>query len=256
MGEHQVPPERLDRRGHRRAAPADPRLDRGAAGRGPRPDGAGRPGRRAAAALPRGARRGLRAPGRGAPASTSSRRHRRSWPTCSRTCSCWTAASACAARCATASTPAGPPARSPTARARRRRSASWPPREGIDLAESFAYSDSESDLPMMRAVGHPVAVNPDRELERVARQEGWRIMRFDKLGRRLQLGGRRGERGARRRRRRLRGRPGTPPAAPAAAAPLGARCCAARRSPHAAMSLSARARPARCCCRPRGPRRR
>ena len=58
-------------------------------------------------------------------------------------------------------------------------------REGIDLAESYAYSDSESDLPMMRAVGHPVAVNPDRALERVAREEGWRIMRFDKLGRRL-----------------------------------------------------------------------
>jgi len=56
---------------------------------------------------------------------------------------------------------------------------------GIDLSESYAYSDSESDLPMMRAVGHPVAVNPDRELERVARAEGWRIMRFDKLGRRL-----------------------------------------------------------------------
>ena len=45
-------------------------------------------------------------------------------------------------------------------------------REGIDLAESYAYSDSESDLPMMRAVGHPVAVNPDRELERVARAGG------------------------------------------------------------------------------------
>jgi HAD superfamily hydrolase (TIGR01490 family) len=58
-------------------------------------------------------------------------------------------------------------------------------REGIDLSESYAYSDSESDLPMMRAVGHPVAVNPDRALERVARDEGWRIMRFDKLGRRL-----------------------------------------------------------------------
>jgi HAD superfamily hydrolase (TIGR01490 family) len=58
-------------------------------------------------------------------------------------------------------------------------------RGGVDLAESYAYSDSESDLPMMRAVGHPVAVNPDRELERVAREEGWRIMRFDKLGRRL-----------------------------------------------------------------------
>ena len=60
--------------------------------------------------------------------------------------------------------------------------------KGIDLAESYAYSDSESDLPMMRAVGHPVAVNPDRELQRVARAEGWRIMRFDKLGRRLRWG--------------------------------------------------------------------
>ncbi|MBD0283506.1 MAG: HAD-IB family hydrolase, partial [Thermoleophilaceae bacterium] len=61
--------------------------------------------------------------------------------------------------------------------------------EGIDLAESYAYSDSESDLPMLRAVGHPVAVNPDPALERVAREEGWRIMRFDRLGRRLKLAG-------------------------------------------------------------------
>jgi HAD superfamily hydrolase (TIGR01490 family) len=61
-------------------------------------------------------------------------------------------------------------------------------REGIDLAESYAYSDSESDLPMLRAVGHPVAVNPDAELARVAREEGWEIMRFDRLGRRLRLG--------------------------------------------------------------------
>src|ERR671929_55526 len=60
-------------------------------------------------------------------------------------------------------------------------------REGIDLSESYAYSDSESDLPMMRAVGHPVAVNPDMKLLRIAREEGWRIMRFDKLGRRLRL---------------------------------------------------------------------
>ena len=58
---------------------------------------------------------------------------------------------------------------------------------GIDLKSSYAYSDSESDLPMMRAVGHPVAVNPDLELERVAREEGWQIMRFDKLGRRLRI---------------------------------------------------------------------
>ena len=59
--------------------------------------------------------------------------------------------------------------------------------EGIDLSESYAYSDSESDLPMLRVVGHPVAVNPDTELERVARVEGWRIMRFDKLARRLRI---------------------------------------------------------------------
>jgi HAD superfamily hydrolase (TIGR01490 family) len=58
---------------------------------------------------------------------------------------------------------------------------------GIDLSESYAYSDSESDLPMMRAVGHPVAVNPDAALERVAREEGWQIMRFEKLGRRLRM---------------------------------------------------------------------
>jgi HAD superfamily hydrolase (TIGR01490 family) len=60
-------------------------------------------------------------------------------------------------------------------------------REGFDLSESYAYSDSESDLPMLRAVGHPVAVNPDAELARVARDEGWEIMRFDRLGRRLRL---------------------------------------------------------------------
>ena len=61
--------------------------------------------------------------------------------------------------------------------------------EGIDLAESYAYSDSESDLPMLRAVGHPVAVNPDAALEKVARAEGWRIMRFDRLGPILKIGG-------------------------------------------------------------------
>jgi len=60
---------------------------------------------------------------------------------------------------------------------------------GINLSASYAYSDSESDLPMLRAVGHPVAVNPDAELERIARDNGWRIMRFDKLGRRLRIAG-------------------------------------------------------------------
>jgi len=59
--------------------------------------------------------------------------------------------------------------------------------EGIDLAASWAYSDSESDLPMLRAVGHAVVVNPDPELARIARSEGWEILRMDPLGRRLRL---------------------------------------------------------------------
>jgi hypothetical protein len=41
---------------------------------------------------------------------------------------------------------------------------------------------------MLRAVGHPVAVNPDSALEEVAREEGWEIMRFDSLRRRLRIG--------------------------------------------------------------------
>jgi HAD superfamily hydrolase (TIGR01490 family) len=56
---------------------------------------------------------------------------------------------------------------------------------GIDLADSYAYSDSLSDLPMLRAVGHPVAVNPDPALAGIAREEGWQTMRFEQLGRRL-----------------------------------------------------------------------
>lgn len=48
----------------------------------------------------------------------------------------------------------------------------------IDLSRSFAYSDSPTDLPMLEAVGHPVAVNPDRALRRIAQQRGWRIEYF------------------------------------------------------------------------------
>jgi HAD superfamily hydrolase (TIGR01490 family) len=59
--------------------------------------------------------------------------------------------------------------------------------EGFDLSESYAYSDSESDLPMMRAVGHPVAVNPDQKLLKIARAEGWQVMTFDRLRRRVRL---------------------------------------------------------------------
>ena len=59
--------------------------------------------------------------------------------------------------------------------------------EAISLPDSYAYSDSESDPPMLRAVGHPVAVNPDGPLARVARAEGWEVMRFERLGRRLKI---------------------------------------------------------------------
>jgi HAD superfamily hydrolase (TIGR01490 family) len=55
----------------------------------------------------------------------------------------------------------------------------------IDLTASYAYSDSLSDLPMLRAVGHPVVVNPDPPLAEIAREEGWQAMRFERLGRRL-----------------------------------------------------------------------
>jgi phosphoserine phosphatase len=59
--------------------------------------------------------------------------------------------------------------------------------QGYDLAQCYAYSDSESDLPMLRAVGHPVAVNPDATLARIAREENWEILRFDRLHRRLKI---------------------------------------------------------------------
>lgn len=50
----------------------------------------------------------------------------------------------------------------------------------LDLDASFAYSDSITDLPMMELVGHPVAVNPDRPLLRVALARGWEVVRFVK----------------------------------------------------------------------------
>ena len=52
--------------------------------------------------------------------------------------------------------------------------------ENHDLAQCYAYSDSASDLPMLEAVGHPVAVNPDAKLERIARHNGWPIVVFSK----------------------------------------------------------------------------
>jgi hypothetical protein len=49
---------------------------------------------------------------------------------------------------------------------------------GIDMEASFAYSDSATDVPMLEAVGHPVVVNPDRVLARLARDRGWEVRHF------------------------------------------------------------------------------
>ena len=61
---------------------------------------------------------------------------------------------------------------------------------GYDLAESYAYSDSETDAPMLEAVGHPYAVNPDKALRKIAEDNGWPILTFARpvaLRRRLGL---------------------------------------------------------------------
>ena len=47
-----------------------------------------------------------------------------------------------------------------------------------DLDASTAYSDSHTDLPFLEAVGHPVAVNPDRKLRKIATKRGWPIQEF------------------------------------------------------------------------------
>jgi HAD superfamily hydrolase (TIGR01490 family) len=51
---------------------------------------------------------------------------------------------------------------------------------GIDLAASWGYSDSATDIPMLEAVGHPVAVNADRELARIAADRGWEKREFSR----------------------------------------------------------------------------
>ncbi|WP_082556774.1 HAD family phosphatase [Modestobacter sp. Leaf380] len=51
---------------------------------------------------------------------------------------------------------------------------------GYDLADCWAYSDSVTDLPMLTAVGHPTAVNPDRGLRRAAAERGWPVLTFDR----------------------------------------------------------------------------
>lgn len=49
---------------------------------------------------------------------------------------------------------------------------------GYDLAESHAYSDSSTDIPLLEVVGHPHVVNPDRALRKLATERGWPIHSF------------------------------------------------------------------------------
>jgi HAD superfamily hydrolase (TIGR01490 family) len=66
--------------------------------------------------------------------------------------------------------------------ARARMLASFARRRGLDLTRSYAYADSISDLPMLEAVGNPVAVNPDRRLGTAAKARGWKVEHWDKNG--------------------------------------------------------------------------
>jgi HAD superfamily hydrolase (TIGR01490 family) len=65
--------------------------------------------------------------------------------------------------------------------------------EGYDLDDCYAYSDSITDLPMLDAVGHPAAVNPDRALRRAARERDWPVLVFTRpVSLRSRLAGLRG----------------------------------------------------------------
>ena len=68
----------------------------------------------------------------------------------------------------------------PTGEARAQAMADYAEGEGLSLDESVAYADSASDLPMLEAVGFPVAVNPETRLAALARKRGWLVENFDK----------------------------------------------------------------------------
>ena len=68
----------------------------------------------------------------------------------------------------------------PTGEARALVMAEYADAEGLSLVESVAYADSASDLPMLEAVGHPVAVNPETKLAAIARKRGWHVEHWAK----------------------------------------------------------------------------
>ena len=63
----------------------------------------------------------------------------------------------------------------PTGEARALIMADYAERHGLDLEQCVAYADSASDLPMLEAAGHPVAVNPETKLAAIARKRGWHV---------------------------------------------------------------------------------
>ena len=54
--------------------------------------------------------------------------------------------------------------------------------QGYDLPGCYAYSDSVSDLPLLEAVGHPVAVNPEKHLRTGAEERGWPVVEVAATG--------------------------------------------------------------------------
>ncbi len=51
---------------------------------------------------------------------------------------------------------------------------------GKNIGETFFYTDSISDVPMLERVNHPIVVNPDPKLRRLAKERGWEIHIFKK----------------------------------------------------------------------------
>ncbi len=68
----------------------------------------------------------------------------------------------------------------PTGEARALVLARYAAAEGLDLGEAVAYADSASDLPLLEAVGFPVAVNPESKLAAIARRRGWHVEQWEK----------------------------------------------------------------------------
>jgi phosphoserine phosphatase len=68
----------------------------------------------------------------------------------------------------------------PTGEARAMVMQAYADAEGLSLEESVAYADSASDLPMLEAVGFPVAVNPETRLAAIARKRGWLVEHWSK----------------------------------------------------------------------------